>query len=109
VTCGTCGGDFELSARNIRAARAEGRQPKCRRCRYGHKPPKVTQGLRDYWTSRYTHAELVELAAGLWPQGSLVGSVDSETAPGQHGTLKRDLRVTADLSNHAGSEERREG
>src|SRR4029079_7564622 len=67
VRCGECGGAFELSARNARVHRKRGSAPKCSRCRYGAKPPKVTQAMRDYWLERFTLDEIRELAAAMWP------------------------------------------
>ena len=52
--------------RNVRVHRANGTDPKCRDCRYGHsRPVKVTQAMRDYWLQRFTIDAIRELAAEL--------------------------------------------
>jgi hypothetical protein len=63
VRCGTCGGSFELSPRNVRAARARGEEPTCRICRRTAKPPDeaASEKLRRWWLERYSLEELVEL------------------------------------------------
>jgi len=67
VRCRDCGDEFELSARRARDHRNADTTPRCRRCRYGAKPPKVTQAMRDYWLERFTVDEIRELAGAMWP------------------------------------------
>lgn len=61
-----CGTTFELSARNTRIHRNRGTSPRCDRCRYGTKPPKVTDAHRRYWLERFTLDEIRELAGAIW-------------------------------------------
>jgi hypothetical protein len=75
VSCGDCGGSFELSARRARIYRNEGTAPRCADCRSAREPV-VTPALRDYWLDRYTLDEIRELAACL---DTLAGS-DRERA-----------------------------
>jgi hypothetical protein len=70
VVCGSCGGAFELSDRNARRYRTEGRTPICSMCRRPPPKPMSTaerERLRRWWLeeSGLTRCELVELAAGL--------------------------------------------
>ena len=65
VACGDCGSSFELSAQNVRAARAPGEEPLCRECR---RPavaadPAEAERMRRWWLDRYTLDEIRELAA----------------------------------------------
>jgi hypothetical protein len=63
-----CGAIFQLSARNVRAARARGQEPICADCRSvrNRAPLKITPDLRRYWLDRYSPEEIVELASGLF-------------------------------------------
>lgn len=66
VRCGECGGEFELSARNVRAARARGQKPRCRRCR-GIGEVVATEADRQRWLDRFDFDEIKQMAAALWP------------------------------------------
>jgi hypothetical protein len=56
---------FELSARNTRIHRNRGMSPKCDRCRYGAKPPKVTEAMRRYWLDCFTLDEIRQMAGAI--------------------------------------------
>ena len=46
-----------------------GTAPKCSRCRYGVKPPRVTQAMRDYWLERFPLEEIRGFQAGSGAAG----------------------------------------
>lgn len=67
IYCVTCEGPFWASARQARAIRLGDHSGRCGECRrLENTPIRVTTELRRYWTSRFTHDELVELAEGMW-------------------------------------------
>jgi hypothetical protein len=63
VKCGSCGSSFDLSARNVRAARTRGETPVCALCRRTPKPvdEATMRKLREWWLDRYSLDELLEL------------------------------------------------
>jgi hypothetical protein len=63
VLCGFCGSSFDLSARNVRAARQRGQEPVCAECRNPAKPPdeETMERMRRWWLERYSLEELLEL------------------------------------------------
>lgn len=72
VVCGECGSSFDLSARNVRAARQRGEEPLCAECR---RPPKEQtpaerEKLKRWWLEKsgLELVELRELAFALWPE-----------------------------------------
>jgi DNA-directed RNA polymerase subunit RPC12/RpoP len=68
VSCATCGDTFQLSARNIRAARQAGRPIRCRRCRGHSTTRRVREADRRFWLERFTLDEIQELAQAIWGQ-----------------------------------------
>lgn len=67
VRCAGCGSSFELSARNVRAIRARGEEPLCRRCRHPAKPVDEIQAAkyRRWWLERFPLDELREMAEAI--------------------------------------------
>ena len=80
VRCSSCGGDFELSARNHREHVKKGTQPRCAECRHGRAPrAKPSEADRRWWLERFSIEEIVQLAGAIWPDelaGSYHGKVD---------------------------------
>jgi hypothetical protein len=66
VRCGACGCAFELSARNVRAARTRREEPKCGECRGRRQVPTVTAAHRCWWLERFTLEEIRELAEAVF-------------------------------------------
>jgi hypothetical protein len=52
-----------MSARNLRAQRSRGQEPRCRRCQHPEKPvDEVTmEKMRAWWIERYSVDELREI------------------------------------------------
>ncbi len=67
VRCGDCGEAFELSARNVRAARTQGRELRCRACPGAPAKTEADARMRRYWLERFTLDEIRELAGAIWP------------------------------------------
>jgi hypothetical protein len=65
LTCGECGGAFELSARRARIYRNEGTFPRCGECRSTRSHVNVTPAMRAYWLDRFTLDEIRVLAVEL--------------------------------------------
>ncbi len=73
MVCADCGDSYELSARNTRLHQRNGTTPKCSRCRYGAKPPRVTEAMRRWWLDRYSLDEIGQMAGAMWPDFRQVG------------------------------------
>jgi hypothetical protein len=54
VVCGSCGGGFTLSKRNVRAARQRGEAPICSFCRRTRKPPDpaTMERMKRWWLEK---------------------------------------------------------
>ena len=63
---GGCGGEPSFPRDSPRPPNA-GTIPKCPRCRYGARPPRVTETMRRWWLDRYSLEEIREMAAEMWP------------------------------------------
>jgi hypothetical protein len=63
VRCGSCGSDFDLSARNVRAWQSRGQEPVCGLCRRKPKPVDGAQleRMKLWWLEPYSLDELVEI------------------------------------------------
>jgi hypothetical protein len=57
-----------LSARNVRAARERGEEPRCRRCRGIVDVKPATEEDRRYWLDRFTLDEIRAMAGAIWPR-----------------------------------------
>jgi hypothetical protein len=104
VVCGECGGDFNLSARNIRAARARGEEPRCRRCRFGEpKPasPAEQSRLRHWWLERYSVAEIREMAAAIWGESAISPQTSREHVAERSGLAATNSTKALHLSHFA--------
>lgn len=66
LLCEDCGRPFHLTARQGRAIRAEKRSARCRSCRRVVKQVVVSSEHYEFWLSRFTMSELVEIAEWAW-------------------------------------------
>lgn len=64
--CEDCGRPFHLTARQGRAIRAEQRSARCRLCRRVTKVVSVRSEHYEFWLSRFTLGEIVEMAEWSW-------------------------------------------
>jgi len=90
VICGRCGAGFELSSRNVRAARARGEDTVCHECRHPAKPRDLAK-YRAWWLERFGLVEIRELAEGIWQCAAPTAGTLSPLRPqlDAHACLKR--------------------
>lgn len=66
VRCPECGDTREITARQLRRTRQDGRQPLCNICLHSDPRTPPTQEHYDYWLERFTIEEIREIGTMIW-------------------------------------------